>query len=254
MPNHIDKNSKLKELFDPVFSFFALLKQWGDYMTGAFSLISLVITKVTSTSQEVFWGYSAYILMAVTWIISISKNRGLQKQINELTTPKFELTFEVSDDYIRFTPVNYSTQSGYYSQSSGDAYYVRVKLKNLSSVVIKNVQVRLVDVKFLKNGIFEKTVYADQLLLGDQKEIIEELLPDTEEYVDILSINDQDKNIHIESKKQLFKYVNLFKEPGTYRIDIKAVASNAKSMAMPLEITHDRSVGFVKSNIKACAA
>jgi len=94
MPNHINKEFKLKEFFNPIFSFFALLKQWGDYMTGAFSLIAFVMTKATNTSQEVFWGYSAYILMAITWIISISKNRGLQKQINELTTPKFELTFK----------------------------------------------------------------------------------------------------------------------------------------------------------------
>lgn len=155
----------------------------------------------------------------------------LENKIKELVTPKLELTFENSDKFIRWTPA--MGLNGYHTSAGRQAYYVRIALKNLSSIVLDDIEVSLLNVQFLKNGKFEDTIYADQLILGGSR-VISNFYINKIEYIDILSIDGENNKIRIESLNRSIVHKGLFEETGTYKLDIQA---STRSGGIPAKIS-----------------
>lgn len=183
-----------------------------------------LLTKIVNFSPEIL----SFLLGFMIAIFAEPFRRFLFK-------PVLKLSFGKDDDYISYTPTSTETQL------VSKAYYIRVKVTNKRKSIAKDCKAFLINIeKQGANNTFKPTVYCDSIQLAwacqgkDDSYNALDITKGVNQFVDVIALN-KDSNI-FEPKilTKPFRYLNLFKETGSFLFTVQVSADGANPVYIKL--------------------
>jgi hypothetical protein len=175
--------------------------------------------------------------------------------------PKIKLYFGEEEEYNARTPEEATIidpeKSAVPFQSIHDAIYVRIKAVNVNYAIAKSCRAYLYSVEMKdKNDNYVPTIYCESIPLAwscRDKQAYDpyDLSRDVVQFIDLISTRSISSDFRVEIKPMPYRYMDIFKQHGTYRFNVQVSGENIKPNYIKIIFKWDGSWDKYKAKIDA---
>jgi len=228
MFEHIISKPKIKKhVFSNIINqrkvFETFIKTWGIAVNGVlgsaiFGIVATVWLKLNALSS-----------LAISSILAAGFCMWqFVKVKNDLTTSKLKLAL-AKNDYVQFAAISAPYPFDQHITVEESAYIAGIIVNNISAVPIENLEVRVSNIRIIKNNVYCPTGFVGPRRLKINSNTKNIFNPNTPEYIKVLYIDEIHRRVKFnfdDTEENNMAYSHVFHKAEVYRIDIEASGKN----------------------------